>query len=357
MKIKITRNILKEGEVIPFPGRSEDNGDGDDNGSDDEKVELVNALYNMFIQIQDVVDRDEIGAVLLLNITELTDEQKLKINPKIDIKELETDYGALLPFLRRVYDSDIDLTEGVSSFLGSLGRGAWSLGKKAGRGLGAAFVFDIGYKIGRWLGKQNIMMFSQLTGGNLTDQDVEDRAAVAYAYATGGGRSMYRLLPGGDDTLNQLKQFGLIDETGGAEESAYNVWALQQKRDGRYPPSYEEFKALPKYKPWLQGVSRDAKVLEQVVSKAASQSSMPPMRPGEKAMEIKGDTKYIYVLDASGNSATAYQRGNPPQKSATFKKGSVPFNNLTKNGVVLAESINNNKNNLLLERWQKIINR
>tara|TARA_R110002020_G_scaffold475977_2_gene715274 strand:+ start:1850 stop:2692 length:843 start_codon:yes stop_codon:yes gene_type:complete len=85
---------LTEGDIFHLP-----QSDKTDNS---EKVELVNSLYDEFIKLQDVDDKNEIGMILLLNIRELPQDGVESINPKIDIQALEAKYGRIVDSLEAV---------------------------------------------------------------------------------------------------------------------------------------------------------------------------------------------------------------------------------------------------------------
>ena len=69
-----------------------------------EKIELVNALYSEFKELQDVDDKNEIGMILLLNIRELSQDGMEGINPKIDVQALEAKYGQIVNDLSSIID-------------------------------------------------------------------------------------------------------------------------------------------------------------------------------------------------------------------------------------------------------------
>jgi hypothetical protein len=88
---------LEEGEVIDFPEQT----------PTDENLELVNQLFKDFNELQDVYNKNEIGAVLTLNIRQLRKDQLDKIDPDIDVDALEVKYGDIADELENAMDEEI----------------------------------------------------------------------------------------------------------------------------------------------------------------------------------------------------------------------------------------------------------
>ncbi len=88
---------LDEGEIVDFTPI----------GGKDQNLETIEALFDNFKQIQDTDDKDMIGAVLLLNIRGLNDEDRSSLDPEIDLEILEKDYGRIVDVLSDVLRKNV----------------------------------------------------------------------------------------------------------------------------------------------------------------------------------------------------------------------------------------------------------
>lgn len=88
---------LDEGEVIGFPTKERSS----------ETFDLVNQLYLDYSELQDVDNKNEIGAVLLLNIRQLTEEEREKLTFREELDELESKYKKITDYLQKALESEV----------------------------------------------------------------------------------------------------------------------------------------------------------------------------------------------------------------------------------------------------------
>ena len=89
--------LKNEGEVVDFPTKERSS----------ETFDLVNQLYLDYSELQDVDNKNEIGAVLLLNIRQLTEEEREKLTFREELDELESKYGEITDYLQKALEAGV----------------------------------------------------------------------------------------------------------------------------------------------------------------------------------------------------------------------------------------------------------